>query len=88
MDNGGFRAFLNSPELGRSMLGVAQQLAAEANSSGRSEYEAVQTVVSGGRDNSARSGAEVRESRRSWSDVRSRNLLNVTKAFRSRGGGL
>lgn len=88
MDDAGFQAFLLSPQLGRAMRGVADQLADQANRSGRSEYVSAQTVVSGGRSNSPRSGAEVRESRRSWPDVRARHLMNVTRAFRARGGGL
>lgn len=87
MDERGFKAFLNSPELTRIAMGVASQLSDEANASGRSDYEAVPTVVSGGRNNAPRSGAEVRESRRSWPDVRARHLMNVTRAFRARGGG-
>lgn len=88
MDDRGFKAFLMSPELGRAALGVAQQLAGQANQSGRSSYTAVSMTVSGGRRNEPRAGAEVQETRRSWSDVRARHLRNVTLAFRARGGGL
>lgn len=87
MDDGGFKAFLMSAQLGAAMKSVADDLAAQANRSGRSEYESRRSVVSGGRDNSPRAGAEVVESRRSWPDVRARHLLNVTKLFRVRGGG-
>ena len=87
-DDQGIRAFMNSAELGRAMTGVAQDLAAQANSSGRSKYGVRSRTVQGGWRASDRAGAEVYEADRSWADVRARHLRNVTKQFRVRGVGL
>ena len=88
IDGAGMREFANSRMMADAMFPVAEQLASEANATGRSTYDARRATVDGGRDNSPRAGAEVVESERpSWADVNNRHLVRVTQGFRMRGGG-
>ena len=83
----GTREFMNSQMVGTAMRGVADQLAGQANTAGRSRYEVRELTVAGGWGNTSRAGAEVYESRRDYRDVRDRVLVNVSRQFYMRAGG-
>lgn len=83
----GMKEFAQSDMVGKAMHDVARDLAADANATGRSDYEAREAAVRGGRNNSKRAGAEVEETTRHFSDVRTRHLIDITNQFRMRGGG-
>lgn len=86
-DPAGFRQFMSSAEISKAMTNVADQLASQANSSGRSSYGVRPRTVQGGYRASDRAGAEVYETERHYADVRTRHLRNITKQFYIRGGG-
>ncbi|GAB3192154.1 hypothetical protein GCM10027061_21620 [Nesterenkonia suensis] len=86
-DPRGFEQFMRSQALSDAMLKVAADMARQAEGAGRSSYEARPRVVTAGWRNTARSGAEVVETRRSWADVHNRRLVNIAKQYRMRGGG-
>lgn len=86
-DRAGMRAFMNSQMVGDAVLGVAQDLAGEANRRGNGGYEAQRRTVQAGKYATNRAGAEVVETERHFSDVRQRLLVNLSRQYRTRGGG-
>ena len=82
----GIREIAQSSAMGAATLGVAQQLAGNANAVGHSEYESEGQTVTAGWANDRRAGAVVRESVTDGRDWRDAVLLRVRDAMSVRGG--
>lgn len=86
-DSRGTREFMNSQEVGAAMRNVAADMASQINRDGKGDYQANQRTVQGGWSATDRAGAEVVETRRDWSDVKRRRLVNLSRQYTMRGGG-
>lgn len=89
-DHEGMHDFVNSSQVGRAMADVARDMASIATQTGESEYGHRERIVTGGRDNSERAGAEVYDMRRERGEPSpdawpSRVLVNLARSYRMRG---